>query len=130
MNSLLNCRPLLIVIVFVAAPLAAISGVRMSEWWPKDAERLNRFYPAPIARAIHFPVMLFFVLFVVIHVFLVLTTGALRNLNHMFAGSDRVSWVGFAWFACGVLVAAAVTWGARPLVLAPIASAFGRVSNR
>ena len=51
-------------VVFVAAPLAAITGVRMSEWWPKDAEKLNRWYPAPVARAIHFPVMLFFVLFI------------------------------------------------------------------
>ncbi|UOQ59657.1 cytochrome b/b6 domain-containing protein [Leucobacter rhizosphaerae] len=117
-------------VVFVAAPLAAISGVRMSEWWPKDADRLNAMYPAPIARAIHFPVMLFFTVFVVVHVTLVLATGALRNLNHMFAGTDAVNWIGFLWFAGGLLVAAAATWAARPLILAPIASAFGRVSER
>ncbi|MDI6022001.1 cytochrome b/b6 domain-containing protein [Leucobacter sp. UT-8R-CII-1-4] len=117
-------------VVFIAAPLAAITGVRMSEWWPKNAEKLNKFYPAPVARAIHFPVMLFFVLFILIHVFLVLSTGALRNLNHMFAGTDVINWVGFAWFAGGLLLTAAVTWAARPLVLAPIAGAFGRVSER
>ncbi|WP_241489439.1 cytochrome b/b6 domain-containing protein [Leucobacter celer] len=117
-------------VVFIAAPLAAISGVRMSEWWPKHADRLNRIYPAPVARAIHFPVMLFFTLFVVVHVTLVLATGALRNLNHMFAGTDAVSWTGFAWFAGGLLVAAAATWAARPLILAPIAGVFGRVSER
>lgn len=117
-------------VVFVAAPLAAISGVRMSEWWPQKAERLNRWYPAPVARAIHFPTMLFFVLFIIVHVFLVFSTGALRNLNHMFAGTDAVNWVGFWWFAGGLAVTVAVVFAARPLVLAPIASLFGKVSNR
>ncbi|MFD2775731.1 cytochrome b/b6 domain-containing protein [Leucobacter albus] len=120
-------------VVFMAAPLAAVTGLRMSSWWPENterAERLNRVFPAPLARAVHYPVMLFFVLFVVVHVFLVFATGALANLNHMFAGTDRVSWVGFAWFAAGLLVTAAVTWAARPLVLAPIAALFGRVSER
>ena len=36
----------------------------------------------------------------------------------------------FAAFALGLLVTAAVTWAARPLVLAPIAGVFGRVSER
>lgn len=117
-------------VVFIAAPLAAVTGVRMSEWWPERAKRLNRIYPAPVARALHFPVMLFFVLFVIVHVFLVLATGALRNLNHMFAGTDQVSWAGFWWFAAALFAAGAVSWLARPLVLAPIANLFGRVSNR
>jgi thiosulfate reductase cytochrome b subunit len=47
------------------------------------------------ARAIHFPVMIFFCGFIVIHVFLVMTTGALKNLNHMYAARDVVDWV---WF--------------------------------
>ena len=117
-------------VVFIAAPLAAVTGVRMSEWWPERARRLNRLYPAPLARAIHFPVMLFFVLFVIVHVFLVLATGALRNLNHMFAGTDQVNWAGFWWFVVALLAATAVGWLARPLVIAPIANLFGRVSNR
>lgn len=118
------------VVVFVAAPVAAITGVRMSEWWPKDAPRLNRLYPAPVARALHFPTMLFFVLFVIVHVFLVFTTGALRNLNHMFGASDAVTWAGFAWFAGGLVVAVGAVVAARPLVVAPIATLFGRVSAR
>lgn len=117
-------------VLFVAAPLAIISGVRMSEWWPKRAERLSRAYPTELARAIHFPVMLFFVLFAIVHVFLVLTTGALKNLGHMFAGVSEPSWVGFWWFAGSVVVTAAVVWAARPLVVAPIAQLFGRVSAR
>jgi thiosulfate reductase cytochrome b subunit len=117
-------------VVFVAAPLAAITGLRMSEWWPKDADRLNRLYPAPVARAIHFPTMLFFVLFVIVHVTLVFATGALRNLNHMFAATDTVSWEGFAWFSGGLVVAVAAVVAARPLVIAPIASLVGKVSSR
>lgn len=118
------------VVVFVAAPVAALTGLRMSAWWPERARTLNRVFPAAAARALHFPTMLFFVVFVVIHVFLVLSTGALKNLNHMFAGTDAVTWAGFAWFAAGLLVTAATLWAAKPLVLAPIASLFGRVSER
>ncbi|GAB2458812.1 cytochrome b/b6 domain-containing protein [Xylanimonas ulmi] len=117
-------------VVFVAAPLAALTGVRMSAWWPTKAERLNRWYPAPLARAIHFPTMQFFVLFVIAHVFLVFATGARRNLNHMFASSDAVSWAGFGWFAAGLGVVVAVSLAARPLVIAPVASLFGKVSGR
>ncbi|WP_426518163.1 cytochrome b/b6 domain-containing protein [Diaminobutyricibacter sp. McL0618] len=117
-------------VVFIAAPLAAITGIRMSSWWPKNSPRLDRIYPAPLARAIHFPTMLFFVLFVIIHVFLVFATGALQNLNHMFAGTDEISWTGFWIFAAGLAVVVAVWLLVRPLVLAPIANVFGRVSNR
>lgn len=117
-------------VVFVAAPLAAITGVRMSEWWPKDAKRLNKAYPAPLARAIHFPTMLFFVIFIIVHVFLVFSTGALRNLNHMFTGTDAVNWTGFWLFALGLTITVGAVVAARPLVLAPIANLFGRVSNR
>ncbi|QTX03789.1 cytochrome b/b6 domain-containing protein [Agromyces archimandritae] len=116
--------------VFLAAPLAAVTGVRMSGWWPARAERLNRAYPIELARAIHFPVMLYFVAFVVMHVGLVFATGALRNLNHMYGGQDAVNWVGFAVFCASLLVIAAAWIAARPLVLAPIAGLFGRVSRR
>ncbi|WP_353813688.1 cytochrome b/b6 domain-containing protein [Agromyces sp. SYSU T00266] len=116
--------------VFVAAPLAVITGVRMSGLWPARATALSRIYPVELARVIHFPVMLYFIAFVVAHVALVLATGALRNLNHMYGGQDAVDWVGFAVFAVSLLVIAAAWVAARPLVLAPIAGLFGRVSNR
>lgn len=118
------------IVVFIAAPLAAITGVRMSEFWPKDAKTLNKIYPVEAARAIHFPTMLFFVLFILIHVFLVFATGALRNLNHMFGGTDEVNWVGFWLFAAAIAITTAGWYAARPLVLAPIAKRFGQVSSR
>lgn len=117
-------------VVFIAAPLAIITGLRMSEWWPQKAEKLNKAFPAPVARALHFPTMLFFVLFILIHIFLVVSTGILRNLNHMFAGIDVVNWTGFWLFALTLAITAAGWVACKPLVLAPIASAFGKVSNR
>lgn len=116
--------------VFIAAPLAIATGVRMSGIWPKNAKALNRAYPVEWARAIHFPVMLYFVAFIIVHVALVLATGALRNLNHMYASQDAVNWVGF-WIFAASLVVIAIGWiAARPLVLAPIARLFGNVSGR
>lgn len=123
--------------VFVAAPLAAITGVRMSGVWPKDAPRLNRLYPVEWARAVHFPVMLYFVVFIAIHVFLVFATGALRNLNHMYAAQGSTdptayadNWAGFWWFFASLVVMAAAWIAARPLVLSPIARLFGTVKGR
>ncbi|MDQ4213637.1 cytochrome b/b6 domain-containing protein [Microbacterium sp. ASV81] len=117
-------------IVFLAAPLAALTGVRMSDVWPKRAKRLGSACPVEWARAVHFPVMLFFVGFIVVHVALVLATGALRNLNHMYGGSDEISWAGFWILVLSLAVIAAAWVAARPLVLAPVARLFGHVSGR
>jgi thiosulfate reductase cytochrome b subunit len=122
--------------VFIAAPLATITGVRMSGVWPQNATRLNRLYPVEWARKIHFPVMIYFVLFILVHVTLVLATGALRNLNHMYAviGSTDPhdlsnNWAGFWIFAASMLVIVVAWVAARSLVLAPIARLFGKVGR-
>lgn len=115
--------------VFVAAPLAIVTGVRMSGLWPARATRLSAAYPIGLARAVHFPVMLYFVAFIVVHVTLVLATGALRNLNHMYAGTDEENWVGFGLFVLSALVIAGGWVAARPLVIAPIAGVFGKVGR-
>jgi len=115
--------------VFVAAPLAAITGARMSDLWPADS-RLSRLYKVEWARALHFPIMLYFVLFTFVHVVLVLATGAQRNLNHMFAATDDVaSWWGVIWFAGSLVAVAAALIAAQPLVLRAIAGRFGKVSR-
>ena len=116
--------------VFLAAPLAIATGVRMSGIWPKNPTALNKAYPVEWARAIHFPVMLYFVAFILVHVALVFATGALRNLNHMYASQDAVNWTGFWIFVASLIVIAAGWVAARPLVLAPIARLFGKVSGR
>jgi thiosulfate reductase cytochrome b subunit len=116
-------------VVFIAAPLAALTGVRMSGAWPKQAERLSKIYPIELARAIHLPVMFFFVGFVIVHITLVMATGAVRNLNHMYAGQSSESWLGFWFFAASIGVMAAAWIGARPLILRPIANVAGKVSR-
>ncbi|WP_281652530.1 cytochrome b/b6 domain-containing protein, partial [Microbacterium aurum] len=123
--------------VFLAAPLAAISGYRMSGMWPKGNAKLSAAYPIEWARKIHFPVMLYFVVFIVLHVALVLATGALRNLNHMYAAQGSVdptayadNWTGFWMFVLSFVAIAAAWVAARPLVLAPVARLFGTVSGR
>ncbi|WP_353114203.1 cytochrome b/b6 domain-containing protein [Microbacterium sp.] len=116
--------------VFLAAPLAAVTGFRMSGLWPKKAEKLSKAYPVEWARALHFPVMLYFVAFIIVHVALVVLTGFLRNLNHMYASQDAAGWTGFWVFVASVVVIIAGWIAARPLVLAPIAKLFGQVSGR
>ncbi|WDM42002.1 cytochrome b/b6 domain-containing protein [Microbacterium luteolum] len=116
--------------VFVAAPLAVATGFRMSGLWPKKAEKLSKAYPVEWARALHFPIMLYFVAFIIAHVALVMLTGFLRNLNHMYAAQDAVTWTGFWVFLASLAVLAVGWFSARPLVLAPIAKLFGQVSGR
>lgn len=116
-------------IVFVAAPLAAVTGVRMSPAWPKSNAALDKAYPIELARRIHFPVMLFFTAFVVMHVALVLCTGARRNLNHMFAARDDTGWLGLAIFALSVAVMVAAWFLARPVFLRPVAGLTGKISK-
>jgi thiosulfate reductase cytochrome b subunit len=115
--------------VFIAAPLAIITGLRTSGAWPKNATRVNKIYPVELARAIHFPVMLYFVLFIIVHVTLVFATGMLPNLSHMYAASNDANWVGF-WIFAGSIMVMVIGWiAARPLFLQPIASRTGKVTR-
>ncbi|WP_457967163.1 cytochrome b/b6 domain-containing protein [Arthrobacter sp. D1-29] len=115
--------------VFIAAPLAVLTGVRMSTWWPERARRLTKIYPVEWARALHFPVMLYFVAFTVVHVFLVFFTGALQNLNHMYGSRNVVDWWGLVIFLISLLVIAAAWFLIKPLFTTPIASRMGKVTK-
>lgn len=117
------------VTIFVAAPLAAASGFRMSAAWSSRWRRLSVAYPIAVARAVHVPVMVYFVAFSVVHISLVLATGALRNLNHMYAGQDVVNWWGAAIFGLSLLATSAAWVLARPAIVSPIAALLGRVSS-
>ncbi len=116
--------------VFIAAPLAIATGIRMSGAWPVNAKRLSKVYPIEVARAIHYPVMLYFVVFIIVHVTLVLATGARNNLNHMYAMRDDTSWTGFAIFATSLVVIIVIWVAAQPLFLRPIAALTGKLSRR
>lgn len=113
-------------IVFIVAPLAAISGLRLSPAWPLES-RATAWMPERLWRRIHNLSLWVFVVFVVVHITLVLTTGALRNLNNMFGGSDEINWVG-AGVAALAIATMVVAWVAvRPAILKRVAARFGEV---
>ena len=123
--------------VFIAAPLSILSGLRLSVFWPSKPTWASKVVPTQVARKMHFPLMLYFVAFTVVHVALVFATGALRNLNHIFAGqgsSDPAAyadnWMGFVIFLIALSIIAAAWIAARPVVLAPLARLFGKVTAR
>ncbi|MEU7768677.1 molybdopterin-dependent oxidoreductase [Nocardia sp. NPDC049190] len=90
--------------VFVAAPLAILTGLGMSPALSTRFTWISKPLNIQLVRSLHFLVMLWFLLFIAIHVTFVVTTGALRNLNHMFAGRDDESWIGFAVFTVAMAV--------------------------
>jgi hypothetical protein len=113
--------------VFLAAPLALITGIRIAPGFAARLRPLDRVFPTRAARTIHFLVMIYFVAFVVVHVTLVLATGALENLGVMYAASDDAGWAGFWIFAASLVVLAAGWIAARPAVLTAIAGRTGTV---
>ncbi|MEW1819179.1 cytochrome b/b6 domain-containing protein [Arthrobacter sp. NPDC080031] len=115
--------------VFLAAPLAVISGVRMSTWWPEKAVKLSKAYPVEWARAVHLPVMVYFCAFTLVHVLLVFLTGAMQNLNHMYGSRDTVDAWGLVIFLASLLVIAAGWLLTKPLFITPLAGRTGTVSK-
>jgi hypothetical protein len=66
---------------------------------------------------LHFLVLCWFLFFIVVHVTLVFATGLLRNLNHIYAGRNDASWIGFIVFAV-LMVLVVVAWvAATPFTL-------------
>lgn len=101
--------------VFVAAPLALITGLGMSPALSTRFRWISSIFSIQVARSLHFAVLCWFVMFIIVHVSLVFATGALRNLNHMYGGRDDESWVGF-WIFAASLVVMIVAWvAATPL---------------
>jgi thiosulfate reductase cytochrome b subunit len=115
-------------IVFVAAPLALATGIRLSPLW--TSRRLSRLVPFAPTKVVHVGVMVFFLIFIVVHVTLVLATGALRNLNHMYAATSDIGWTGF-WIFAASLVGMLLAWfAAGPRLLRAVASLGGTVTRR
>ena len=114
------------VIVFIASPLAIFTGLRLSSAWPLEA-KLNRWLPEQPIRALHNFTLWAFVVFVIVHVTLVLGTGALRNLNVMYAGNNGSSWLG-AGIAVLATASMVLLWlGTRPEPVRKLAALFGEV---
>jgi methionine sulfoxide reductase catalytic subunit len=103
--------------VFVAAPLALITGLGMSPALSTRFKRISRMLSIQTARSLHFLVLVWFVSFIVMHVTFVFTTGLLDNLNHIYAGRNDDSWVGFSVFAISVVVVIVGWVAATPFTL-------------
>ncbi|MDO5635152.1 MAG: cytochrome b/b6 domain-containing protein, partial [Micrococcus sp.] len=116
-------------VIFVAAPIAALTGWRMSSWWPTEAKGLNKAFPMEVARKVHFPTMIFFVIFIAIHLFLVAFTGVMKNLNYMYTGRDATDAWGLVVFLVSVAVTVAAWFLLRPAFVSPVASKFGTVGR-
>lgn len=105
------------VTVFIAAPSAIITGLLQA---PAIAGKfglahgvLNR----QVARSIHFGVLAWMVLFVVMHVLMVWVTGLLGNLNHIMLGTNTQSWWALALFAVWMAVLVYLWLWASPFTL-------------
>jgi sulfoxide reductase catalytic subunit YedY len=71
----------------------------------------------PIARSLHFLVMVWFLAFITMHVALAAATGFRRNLKHMYAGQDGNSWIGFWIFAATMVIVVCAWVVASPFTL-------------
>ena len=103
--------------VFVAAPLALVTGLGMSPALSTRFTRLSKVLSIQTARSLHFLVMAWFLVFIVLHVTFVVTTGVLRNLNHIYVGSNGSGWAGFVLFAVSMVIVAVGWVAATPLTL-------------
>jgi thiosulfate reductase cytochrome b subunit len=114
-------------VVFIAAPIAVLTGLRLSPGFAAKFRSLDKVFPYKTAKRVHYWTMIFFVVFTVTHVTLVLATGAQRNLQHMYASRDDGGWAGVVVFASSVVLMIVAWFGARPAVLDRLAGLGGTV---
>lgn len=114
--------------VFIAAPVAIVTGLRLSPLWPQSGW-LFRAIPEKWAVTGHVASLYYFFVFIIIHVTLVMTTGALENLNTMYAGNDGSSWLGAGIFALSLVVMVIAWFLVRPSMLKPLAAFSGKVQE-
>ena len=103
--------------VFVAAPLALITGLLQS---PSIAAKFG-FAAGPlnrqVARTIHFLVLLWMLLFIAVHTIMIWITGFMGNLNHITLGTNTTSWWGLSIYVFWMMVVVVVWVVASPLTI-------------
>jgi DMSO/TMAO reductase YedYZ molybdopterin-dependent catalytic subunit/thiosulfate reductase cytochrome b subunit len=105
------------VTVFVAGPLAVLTGLGMSPALSTRFRRISSVLSIQAARSLHFLVLVWFLLFIVMHVTLVVTTGMRENLNYLYASRADDSWAGFWVFAVSMVVVVVGWVAATPFTL-------------
>jgi thiosulfate reductase cytochrome b subunit len=118
------------VVVYIAGPIAVLTGLRAAPGFAARLRFLDRRFPLRLAKRIHWWTMWFLVAFTAVHVFLVLATGAIRNLNHIYAVRDDQSPAGIVVFAASLVLTAALVLALRPPVVRRVAALTGTVLHR
>ncbi len=103
--------------VFIAGPLAILAGLGMSPALSTRFRRISSVLSIQTARSLHFLVMVWFLLFIVLHVTFVVTTGMRANLGRMYASRNDDSWVGFWVFAASMVIVVVGWVAATPFTL-------------
>jgi thiosulfate reductase cytochrome b subunit len=117
-------------VVYIAGPIAVLTGLRAAPGFAARLRFLDTRFPLRAAKSIHWWTMWFLVAFTAVHVFLVLATGAIRNLNHIYAVRDDESWAGAVVFAVSLLLTAAIVLVLRPSFVRWAAARTGTVLHR
>lgn len=118
------------VVVFVAGPLAVVTGLRAAPGFAARLRPLDRAFPLRMTKRLHYWTMVFFAAFIVVHVFLVLATGAINNLNHMYAVRNDQSPAGAIVLAGSLLVTLVAVLLLRPPAIRAAAARTGTVVQR
>ncbi|MEP7119225.1 MAG: molybdopterin-dependent oxidoreductase, partial [Acidobacteriota bacterium] len=105
------------VTIFVAAPLALLSGLLQSPAISNRVHLAGRRFNHQIARSVHFYVLCWFLVFIFFHTTMVYSTGLLTNLNHITLGRDSSGWGGFYVYLLWMLVVVAAWAAATPLTI-------------
>jgi len=103
--------------VFIAAPLAMCTGLLQAPFIAARFKTGKGIFNRQIARTIHVAILAYFVQFLAIHVTMVLTTGVVRNLNHITRGVNDDSLLGMLLAGVGLSLIAIAWLAATPLTL-------------
>lgn len=103
--------------VFIAAPVALVTGLlqapAIAGRFGTGAGLLNR----QVARTIHFGVLVWMVIFIIVHTLMVFVTGFVGNVNHITLGTDTNSYVGVALYAAWMAVVVVFWLVASPFTI-------------
>ena len=103
--------------VFIAAPTALVTGLLQA---PAIAGRFGTgagLFNRQVARTIHFGVLVWMLIFIVIHTVMVFVTGFVGNVNHMTLGTDTNSYLGVLLYLAWMAVVVAFWLAASPLTI-------------
>ncbi len=117
-------------VTFVAGPVSVLTGLRAAPGFATRLRPLDRVLPLRATKRLHYWTTLFFVAFIAVHVGLVFATGAIRNLNHMYALRDDSNPIGLVVLVVSLIATAALVLAARATVVKRVAALAGTVLER